>query len=329
MVLAKVTPFAVEQWMDKYELEAKYNVAETCVASISLDDLKGLSEDKDSEIWSSSTKLTYGAIRGSEKLRKNLAQLYSAKKPMSVDDVLITPGAIAANMTAFYGLIGNGDHVICHYPTYQQLFEIPKILGAEVDFWRAREEKNWQLEIEELKALIRPNTKMIVINNPQNPTGAVIPKPTLEALIEIAAYSLAGIRVGWIASRSPEIIEACAQARDYTTISLAKRNLEVLDNFVDSFKWACDWVKPVAGTTAFVKFSKMGQEVDDVAFCEKLLQDTGVMLCPGSRCFGQEFKGFVRFGFCCETNVLENGLEAMRIFMKRSYQTLPLADEGS
>jgi len=244
--------------MDKYEFDAKYNIAETCVASVSLDDLKGLSEDKASEIWSSSTKLTYGAIRGSEKLRKNLAQLYSAKKPMSAGDILITPGAIAANMTAFYGLIGKGDHVICHYPTYQQLYEIPKSLGAEVDFWRAREEKKWQLDIEELRALIRPNTIMIIINNPQNPTGAVISKSTLDALMELAeeydliihsdevyrplfhsispsspefppsvlslsykksiatgslskAYSLAGIRVGWIASRSPEIIGACVQ----------------------------------------------------------------------------------------------------------------------
>jgi len=61
-------------------------------------------------------------------------------------------------------------------------------------------------------------------------------------------------------------------------IQLAKRNLEILDRFVDSFRWACEWIRPVAGTTAFVKFSKMGQEVDDVAFCQKLMEDTGVML---------------------------------------------------
>lgn len=161
--------------------------------------------------------------------------------------------------------------------------------------------------------------------------------------------------MGWIASRSPELLEACAQARDYTTISvsqlddqiaafalgqdcihgllsrniqLAKRNLEILESFVDSFKWACEWIRPVAGTTAFIKFSKMGQEVDDVAFCQKLMEETGVMLVPGSRCFGNEFKGFVRFGFCCDTDVLEHGLEAVRVFMKKNYQALPLADEG-
>ena len=387
--------------MDKYETLAQYNIAETCVASISLDDLNELSEDKTSEIWSPSTKLTYGAIRGSEKLRSTLANLYSAKKPLDAEKVLITQGAIAANMTVLYGLVGKGDHVICHYPTYQQLYEVPRTLGAEVDLWRAKAEQKWQLNIEELKGLIRPNTKMIIINNPQNPTGAIIPKPMLDWLIEIAeernliimadevyrplfhsispgssdfppsvlslsytkviatgslskAYSLAGIRVGWIASRSSELIEACAQARDYTTISvsqlddqiaayalsqscihrllgrnikLAQQNLATLDKFVENFRWACEWVKPVAGTTAFIKFSKMGQEIDDVVFCEKLIEETGVMLCPGSRCFGEEFKGYVRFGFCCETNVLDEGLEKLRGFMKKGYQALPVAQE--
>lgn len=387
--------------MDKYETLAQYNIAETCVASISLDDLNELSEDKTSEIWSPSTKLTYGAIRGSEKLRSTLANLYSAKKPLDAEKVLITQGAIAANMTVLYGLVGKGDHVICHYPTYQQLYEVPRSLGAEVDLWRAKAEQKWQLNIEELKGLIRPNTKMIIINNPQNPTGAIIPKPMLDWLIEIAeernliimadevyrplfhsispgssdfppsvlslsytkviatgslskAYSLAGIRVGWIASRSSELIEACAQARDYTTISvsqlddqiaayalsqscihrllgrnikLAQQNLATLDKFVENFRWACEWVKPVAGTIAFIKFSKMGQEIDDVVFCEKLIEETGVMLCPGSRCFGEEFKGYVRFGFCCETNVLDEGLEKLRGFMKKGYQALPVAQE--
>lgn len=162
--------------------------------------------------------------------------------------------------------------------------------------------------------------------------------------------------MGWIASRSPEIIQACAQARDYTTISvsqlddqiaaytlddncihsllsrniqLAKRNLEILERFVESHRWACEWVKPVAGTTAFIRFSQMGSSVDDVAFCEKLMKDMSVMLVPGSRCFGhgKDFKGFVRFGFCCNTDVLEEGLEKMSLFMKNGYRAVPLADE--
>lgn len=165
------------QWMDTHETTAKYNIAETCVASISLKDLQDLSEDASKEVLDPSIKLTYGPIRGSDELRSNLARLYSSRAPelLPPENVLITPGAIAANLTVFYGLIGKGDHVICHYPTYQQLYEVPARLGAEVSLWRAREDEAWQLDIEELKGLIRPETKMIIIKCVYNLKGYNIP----------------------------------------------------------------------------------------------------------------------------------------------------------
>jgi aspartate/methionine/tyrosine aminotransferase len=92
--------------------------------------------------------------------------LYAAHKlgtSLPPDNILITPGAIAANHLVFYGLIGPGDHVICHYPTYQQLYEIPISLGAEVDLWRAVPEKDWIPGFDEMKKLIKSNTKLIVI----------------------------------------------------------------------------------------------------------------------------------------------------------------------
>ena len=123
--------------------------------------------------------------------------------------------------------------------------------------------------------------------------------------------------------------DSCIHSLLSRNIQLAKRNLEILERFVESHKWACEWIKPVAGTTVFIKFSIMGSPVDDVAFCEKLLEDMSVMLVPGSRCFGggKDFKGFVRLGFCCETDMLKEGLEKMSVFMKKGYRTVPLADE--
>jgi aspartate/methionine/tyrosine aminotransferase len=256
--------------MDAYENHCKYNVAETCCASISIDQLRELSEDKTGTILKTDKVLTYGAIRGAEDLRNNLARLYSAKvtSPLSPDNILTTPGAIQANYLAAYTLVGEGDHVICQFPTYQSLYAVPKSLGAEVDLWKAQPEKNWVPDLEELKSLIKPNTKLIVINNPNNPTGAILGKSFLEQIVAIAeehnitilgdevyrpifhsigpldkefppsllsmgyknvvvtgsmskAYSLAGIRVGWIASRNSGIIEQIASARHYTTISVS------------------------------------------------------------------------------------------------------------
>jgi len=151
--------------MDEYETTAKYNIAETCCASISVNELRDISDNKDEEIIDLSTALTYGEIPGTMKLRGNLARLYSSKvgTPLHTDNILIQPGAIAANNLIFYSLVGPGDHVICHYPTYQQLYSVPASLGAEVDLWKANPEKDWQLDIEELKNLIKPNTKLIVI----------------------------------------------------------------------------------------------------------------------------------------------------------------------
>lgn len=154
--------------MDTYETTAKHNLAETCCASISIDELLALSEDKTataSSLLATSTIQGYGEIPGSSELRNNLSRLYSTKvgTPLKPENILITAGAIAANHLALYALVGKGDHVICHYPTYQQLYSIPGTLGAEVDLWRSREEDSWLPDFAELEKLIKPNTKLIIL----------------------------------------------------------------------------------------------------------------------------------------------------------------------
>ena len=96
--------------MDDYETTAKYNVAETCCASISIDELASLSEDKNAkatDILDTSAVQNYGEIRGSTALRTNLSRLYSSKvgTPLPPSNVLITPGAIAANYLTLYALL--------------------------------------------------------------------------------------------------------------------------------------------------------------------------------------------------------------------------------
>jgi aspartate/methionine/tyrosine aminotransferase len=316
------------------------------------------------------------------------------------DNILITPGAIAANYLVFYSLLGKGDHVICHYPTYQQLYSVPESLGAEVDLWKSDPNNKWLPNFEELESLVKDNTKMIILNNPQNPTGAVLPKSLLLKIIALAesknitilsdevyrplfhgitpmdtdfppsilslgytntiatgslskAYSLAGIRVGWIASRNRDFIEQCQIARDYTTLSvskidqkvaefalssdtvhgllgrniqLAKANLEILDRFVLKHDEYCSYTKPVAGTTAFVKFERDGKAVDATALCKAAQEKTGVMFLPGNVGFGEQFKGYVRIGYCNQTQIVKEGFEELRKFMRREFDEVPLAE---
>lgn len=150
--------------MDKYEhTPGVLNIAETCAASISVDELAQLSTDGGAvSPLKTSTRLTYGAIRGSLPLRERVAALCSGdgSEPLTADDVLITPGAIHANFLLLYTLLGPGDHVVCVYPTYQQLYGVPESLGAEVSLWRLREEKQFVPDVAELASLVKDNTKV-------------------------------------------------------------------------------------------------------------------------------------------------------------------------
>ncbi|KAI1770789.1 PLP-dependent transferase [Hypoxylon cercidicola] len=402
--MVRIPAFEVEQWMDKYEnTPGVLNIAETCCASISIDQLVQFNSNQGKDARSLvdfSTRLTYGAIRGSDELRGNIAATYNEDEgtaaaaavlgtsPLSPEDVIVAQGAISANHLVFFSLIGPGDHVICVFPTYQQLYSVPESLGAEVSLWKLTPENAYIPDVAELEIMIKSNTKMIVINNPNNPTGATIRKPLLAEIIDIArrhdiivfsdevyrplfhglgeheippsaismgyskvvatssmskAWALAGIRVGWIASRDPAMIETIAAARDYTTISvsqlddqvaryalgadvrpqliarnleLARTNLQILDRFVQDHSAICSWVKPSAGTICIVQFrSKDGTPVDDESFCKDVLDKTKVMFLPASRCFGHgktsAFNGFVRIGYVNETEVLRQALEKL------------------
>nr|POF15529.1 capreomycidine synthase [Quercus suber] len=367
--------------MDEYETKSKHNIAESCSASISVDELISLSENKSvkvSDVLDLSAAQDYGEIRGVKSLRDNLSRLYSATSgsPLPPENILIQPGAIAANYLALYTLLGPGDHVVCHYPTYQQLYATPVTLGAEVSLWRSNADNNWLPDFEELKSLVKENTKLIIIKSRDLLIFSdEVYRPLLHGISPISpdfppsmlsmgysnviasgsmskAYALAGLRIGWLASRNRALIDQCAISRDYTTISvsrldqnvaafalspetihsllgrniqLAKTNLELLERFVVKHDEFCTWTKPVAGTTAFIKFSRDGKPVDAVALCKLLHEKYSVMILPGDVGFGDEFQGYVRIGYCNRTEVLKDGLEEMRKFMRKDYDDVPLA----
>lgn len=75
------------------------------------------------------------------------------------------------------------------YPTYQQLYSVPESLGAEMSLWKLREDKDYVPDVEDLKTLVKENTKLIIINNPNNPTGAITPKSVMKAYVSPALNS--------------------------------------------------------------------------------------------------------------------------------------------
>ena len=121
----KIATFKVEEWMNLNETKAKYNIAETCVDSVSLDELFSLAGRGRREFFDtlSRRRMTYGAIFGAEELKAAICGLY---RSAGADDVVTTHGAAGANHLALYSLVEPGDAVVSVMPTYQQLYSIPE-----------------------------------------------------------------------------------------------------------------------------------------------------------------------------------------------------------
>jgi aspartate/methionine/tyrosine aminotransferase len=368
-----ITPFKVEEWMNAYEKEAVYNIAETCVDSLTVRELISLSDDPD-EFFRSlyNKKLTYGHIEGSLQFRTLIARLYQTVK---AENVLVTNGAIGANFLLFYTLVKPGDEVVSVHPTYQQLYSVPESLGAEVKLLKLRPENGFLPDLDELRSLVSDKTKLICINNPNNPSGALMEQGMLEEVVQIArscgayllcdevyrglyqtpdtnapsiadlyekgistgsmskVFSLAGLRLGWIAAPL-EVIKDCMRYRDYTTIScgmlddilavhalknydkimerslsIVRENGKILDDWVQA-EPAISYVKPKAGTTALLKYDV---SMPSEQFCIQLFKANGAFLTPGS-CFDME--GWVRIGYACHAEVLKEGLARVSEFMR-------------
>ncbi|SPJ86969.1 uncharacterized protein FTOL_11994 [Fusarium torulosum] len=91
-----------------------------------------------------------------------------------------------ANHLLLATLCGPGDHIICQYPTFGPLYLLPKHNGVDVSLWGLKEADGWSLDLEGLAGMIQPNTKVIIICNPNNPTGIILPRDTLEQVIALA-----------------------------------------------------------------------------------------------------------------------------------------------
>lgn len=255
----KIKDFGVERWMDLYENQCKYNLAETCVESLTMDQLLTLAGKQDTILDElRPLKLTYGAIEGSTRLREAIAAMYSHQTPANL---IVTHGAIGGNALVYQTLVEPGDTVISVLPTYQQHYSIPESYGADVRILKLREENGFLPDLAELRRLVNDKTRLIAINNPNNPTGSLMDEQFLTEIGEIArscgayvlcdevyrgtdqvgtgytasiadvyergistgsmskTYSLAGLRLGWI-SGPKELIRAVAIHRDYNTISV-------------------------------------------------------------------------------------------------------------
>lgn len=211
--------FSVEEWFDTYEPKCEINIGETCCASLSLNEISKIIDKPLEPVLEkiSNLRLTYGPISGSKELRSAVAGIYNetgesakaqfakfgisdsqfSQSRIGADNVLVSNGAIGANYLVYYALLGPGDHVIVTDPIYQQLRSVPKMFGAEIELLPLEKDPGtnseqeggttdvYRLNLEALKKMLKPNTKMVILNSPHNPTGSHLTTAELKEIVDI------------------------------------------------------------------------------------------------------------------------------------------------
>ena len=179
-------PFLLERWMTRHETHVRYDIAESGILPLTTNDLLAFEPAErraDTLERLLALPIGYSEARGTAELRQAIAATYTGVSP---DQILVTTGAIEANFLLFNVLLEAGDHVIAPYPAYQQIYTVPSGLGCEVSLWRVGPETGYRYDLDDLARLIRPNTKLIIINTPHNPTGAMMPPDDAAAVYRMA-----------------------------------------------------------------------------------------------------------------------------------------------
>jgi aspartate/methionine/tyrosine aminotransferase len=363
--------FTLERYFARWEFAVRYVLCASDVEPLGMSELLNMADDDARQRWES-LRLGYTESLGLPALRSEIAALYPG---LANDDIITFAGAEEGVFLCMQALISAGDHAVVVWPSYQSLHEVARSLGASVTFIPL-DPRDWTFDVDAVAAAMRPNTRVIVINSPHNPTGGAIDPEQFNRLTAIAelhgahlfsdevyrhlehgselllsaaeatdrgvslgvmskAYGLAGIRVGWIATRDRALRERLASLKDYTTIcnsapsevlaliglrsktqlyararDIITHNLALLDAFFARNEERFSWSRPRAGSTGFPEL-RTG-DVD--AFATRLIEQEGVLILPGSQ-FGYRGNHF-RIGY--GRRDMPQALERLEEFARRS-----------
>ena len=169
--------FRLESYFARWEFTARYHLTASDAQSMPLADLLELADDDARQRWEALT-LGYTESRGLPALRAEIAATYDH---LTADDVLCCAGAEEALFLAMQVLLSPGDHAVVITPGYQSAETVPLSI-CEVTGVPLRPERGWALDLEELRAALRPRTRLVSVNFPNNPTGAMPDEATWRAL---------------------------------------------------------------------------------------------------------------------------------------------------
>lgn len=350
----KINDFKLEVYFGKHEFTAPYLLTQSDCESMSINEL--LEYEPSSKESFLNEWLGYTEVPGNPELRKVIASLYTT---MQAENIIVHAGAQEPIFNFMNVLLESGDHVITQFPIYQSLFEVANSIGCDVSQWHIEQGNNgWVMDINKLRSLINPNTKLIILNSPNNPTGYTFTKDEISEIVEIArqhdlyvfcdevykgveldgqkrpwfadyyekgislgvmskAYGLAGLRIGWLATKDEILLEQLIKMKHYTSIcssgpseklsivalknsdkilsrnvKIIEDNLKIADKFFSNYSNLFEFNRPMAGPVAYIKMN-INKPIDK--FCDELIEEQGVLLLP-SNIYGMDTQYF-RMGF--------------------------------
>jgi aspartate/methionine/tyrosine aminotransferase len=178
----RVSPFAIERYYERWEFRAELMLSSSDCESLTVADLLALEPDARERL--ESLHLGYTEVPGSLELRSAIASRYER---IEDTDVLTLAAAEEGIFIAYHGLLDARDHAVIEAPCYGSALELARSTGAGVSAWQRRHEDGWAHDLGELERLLQPQTKLIYINSPHNPTGVPMPAEVFERVLELAA----------------------------------------------------------------------------------------------------------------------------------------------
>lgn len=305
----------IEDFFAEWEFDVEYVACASDVDGLRMHDLLELADPEALSLWEN-LELGYTDPLGHHLLREAITTEYTRT---SADDVTVCGGgAVEALFLIAHALLKPGDHSIVIWPAFESLHRIAPALGATYTAVPLDAANDWHLDLEAVRAAIRPNTRALFVNFPHNPTGALPTRQEFEALVAMAteagitvvsdevyrhlehsptdllpaacdlsdnaisvgvvskAYALAGLRIGWLATRDAALNATIRSFKNYTTVcpsapaeilslialrardhlvarskDIIRGNLRVADSFFHSHPDVFAWSPPRAGMIAF------------------------------------------------------------------------------
>jgi aspartate/methionine/tyrosine aminotransferase len=175
--------FRLEEYLGVWEFQARHHLTASDAETLTIEELLAFADPDERERFER-LPLSYAPTWGGDELRAAVADLYEGFGP---EHVLTFAGAEEALFWSLQELAGPGDHVLVTVPNYQSFESIPITAGAEVEGIVLDPDAGWELDVEAIARQMRPTTKLVAVNFPNNPTGAICRRESFEALAELCA----------------------------------------------------------------------------------------------------------------------------------------------